>query len=158
MSPSGDCCLRNFLVSAEFCFSIYRDLFAFWGIFARILLIILQKSPDWKKIKEYWPFLLAMERFFEKLFWVCFFAKFCTYILDNTLLVYSVILGSLIIVSSRVSRPPWKNEVTPFSPAKKETSVLLGPLSLGSPHQNVEELISSTLKTGLKNNFLPLTK
>ena len=58
--------------------------------------------------------------------------------------------------------PPSKNEVTPFSsappPFPQEISIQLGPPFLGSPHQNFEELISPTLKTGLKNNTLPLTK
>ena len=42
--------------------------------------------------------------------------------------------------------------------AAQKISIQLDPHFLGSPHQNFEELISPTIKTGLKNNILHLTK
>ena len=134
MSPSGDSYFRNFLVNIEFCFSIYWDLFVFSGTFARILLIILQKSPNWKKIRSVDHFCGSCESFFGKSFWVCLFAKFCTDILDNTLLVYSEPLGSLIIVSSRVSGPLSKNQVTHFSSASPPPAHIPQEISIQLAH------------------------
>ena len=126
MPPPGDIYFRNFLVNIEFRFSIYWDLFVFLRTFGRILLIILQKLHDLKKSKECWPFLLAVKVFLGSCFGYDSLQN--TDILDNTLLVYSVPLGSLIIMSFKVSGPPWKNEVTP-----QEISIQLGPPFWAAP-------------------------
>ena len=63
-------------------------------------------------------------------------------------------------MSSRVSAPSWKNKLTSFNSAHplQEILIQLGTPFLGNSHQNFEELISPTLKIGLKNNTLPLAK
>ena len=98
MSPSGRSYFWNFFSQYWISFLYLLRFVSFLGNFcAYFLNNTLEVATPEKKNKECWPFLPAMLKSFGRLIWVCLYGKFLEMdILDNTLTVYNVPLGSLI--------------------------------------------------------------